>query len=176
MAKDLFATLDLNLLRTFIVLHQERNMRKASDRLFVSQPAISKALQRLRDHFGDELFVKIQGAMLPTPLANKLYPQIEMLFRTASDILRPVQFNPENIDQIFTLISTDYGLLSTIRPVLPKLIKVAPKLRLEIRPMVSANLKALQQGEIDFMLFSDDELPQDYYKVDLFVEHHICLK
>ncbi len=55
MAKDLFSTLDLNLLRTFIILHQERNMRRAAERLFVSQPAVSKALQRLRDHFEDEL-------------------------------------------------------------------------------------------------------------------------
>ncbi len=37
MAKDLFSTLDLNLLRTFIILHQERNMRRAAERLFVSQ-------------------------------------------------------------------------------------------------------------------------------------------
>lgn len=43
MAKDLFHTLDLNLLKTFMVLMQERNMRKASQRLFVSQPAISQA-------------------------------------------------------------------------------------------------------------------------------------
>ncbi|WP_230845176.1 LysR family transcriptional regulator, partial [Vibrio harveyi] len=42
MAKDLFSTLDLNLLRTFIILHQERNMRRAAERLFVSQPAVSK--------------------------------------------------------------------------------------------------------------------------------------
>lgn len=58
MAKDLFHTLDLNLLKTFMVLMQERNMRKASQRLFVSQPAISQALQKLRNHFDDELFVK----------------------------------------------------------------------------------------------------------------------
>ncbi|OJI49530.1 LysR family transcriptional regulator [Vibrio vulnificus] len=59
MAKDLFYSLDLNLLRTFMVLYQEKNMRKASKRLFVSQPAISQALQKLRHHFGDELFVKV---------------------------------------------------------------------------------------------------------------------
>ncbi|WP_306301651.1 LysR family transcriptional regulator [Vibrio halioticoli] len=44
MAKDRFNTLDLNLLKTFLVLSQELNMRKASERLFVSQPAISQAL------------------------------------------------------------------------------------------------------------------------------------
>lgn len=47
MAKDLFYSLDLNLLRTFLVLSQELNMRKASQRLFVSQPAISWQTQSL---------------------------------------------------------------------------------------------------------------------------------
>ncbi|GAM76858.1 transcriptional regulators [Vibrio ishigakensis] len=61
MAKDRFANLDLNLLRTFLVLSQELNMRKASVRLNVSQPAISQALQRLRHHFDDELFVKVRS-------------------------------------------------------------------------------------------------------------------
>ena len=58
MAKDLYTSLDLNLLRTFVILSQELNMRKASERLFVSQPAVSQALQKLRNHFNDDLFVK----------------------------------------------------------------------------------------------------------------------
>ncbi|MGR5543146.1 LysR family transcriptional regulator, partial [Vibrio campbellii] len=41
MAKDLFSKLDLNLLRTFLVINQELNMRKAAERLFISQPAVS---------------------------------------------------------------------------------------------------------------------------------------
>ena len=47
-------------------------MRKASERLFVSQPAISKALQRLRDHFDDELFVKTHHGLRATEHANML--------------------------------------------------------------------------------------------------------
>lgn len=73
MAKDRFANLDLNLLRTFLVLFQELNMRKASVRLNVSQPAISQALQRLRHHFDDELFVKVRsGLSLPLMPLNCL--------------------------------------------------------------------------------------------------------
>ncbi len=68
MTKDLFFTLDLNLLRTFLVLSQELNTRKAAERLFVTQPAISHALQRLRNHFNDELFVKSLNGLQATPL------------------------------------------------------------------------------------------------------------
>lgn len=83
-AKDLFANLDLNLLRTFIILHQERNMRKAAERLFVSQPAVSKALQRLRDHFSDELFVKTHTGLRATEYANKLADSIAPLMNDLS--------------------------------------------------------------------------------------------
>ena len=45
MARDLFATLDLNLLKTLSVLAQENNMRRAAERLYVTQPAVSQALK-----------------------------------------------------------------------------------------------------------------------------------
>ncbi len=70
MPNDRFSQLDLNLLRTFMILYQEQNMRKAAHRLKVSQPAVSKALQRLREHFGNELFVKTPTGYNPhtTPM------------------------------------------------------------------------------------------------------------
>lgn len=83
MAKDLFERLDLNLLKTFLVLSQELNMRKASQRLFVSQPAISQALQKLRNHFDDDLFVKAPHGLEATPfaiqLANSITPHLDGL-------------------------------------------------------------------------------------------------
>lgn len=48
MAKDLFANLDLNLLRTFIILNQERNMRKAAD--WNSNQSMSEKMIRMRGH------------------------------------------------------------------------------------------------------------------------------
>ncbi|UPQ87425.1 LysR family transcriptional regulator [Vibrio sinaloensis] len=83
MARDLFERLDLNLLKTFLVLSQELNMRKASQKLFVSQPAISQALQKLRNHFDDDLFVKAPHGLEATPfaiqLANSITPHLDGL-------------------------------------------------------------------------------------------------
>lgn len=73
---NLFQKLDLNLLRTFRVLLQERNARKTAERLFVTQPAISQALQKLRFHLDDELFVKVQGGLEPTPFALQVEEKI----------------------------------------------------------------------------------------------------
>ena len=72
MAKQFYNNLDLNLLRTFQIIFQEKNLQKASLRLHVSAPALSKSLNRLRDHFNDPLFVKVPQGLSPTPFAKDL--------------------------------------------------------------------------------------------------------
>ncbi|MDN3716621.1 LysR family transcriptional regulator [Vibrio breoganii] len=89
MAIDLFSKLDLNLIRIFLVLYQEKNMRKASNRLFIAQPAISKNLKKLRDHFNDDLFVKTPTGLKATEygeqLAISLTPIVEQLSDTVNN-------------------------------------------------------------------------------------------
>ncbi|SHI20750.1 LysR family transcriptional regulator [Ferrimonas marina] len=72
MAKDRFSNLDLNLLRTFQILAQEGNMRRAASRLHVTQPAVSHALQRLRHHFDDPLFTKTRQGLALTEFGQQL--------------------------------------------------------------------------------------------------------
>ncbi|KIE90190.1 putative transcriptional regulator [Actinobacillus pleuropneumoniae] len=62
-------TVDLNLLKAFDALLQERNVTKAAQRLSVTQPAMSAMLNRLRDSFGDPLFVRVQHGIEPTARA-----------------------------------------------------------------------------------------------------------
>ena len=59
MAKNRYMSMDLNALRTFVILYQEGNMRKATTKLHVSQPALSHTLSKLRETFDDDLFIKI---------------------------------------------------------------------------------------------------------------------
>ncbi|KIE96080.1 transcriptional regulator [Actinobacillus pleuropneumoniae] len=65
-------TVDLNLLKAFDALLQERNVTKAAQRLSVTQPAMSAMLNRLRDSFGDPLFVRVQHGIEPTARALAL--------------------------------------------------------------------------------------------------------
>ena len=98
MAKDLAANLDLNLLKTLLVIYQEQNLRKASERLFVTQPAVSHALQKLRLHFGDDLFTKTRTGLTPTPYADQLClelaPALDNLFTAVNT---NQEFNPAEI-------------------------------------------------------------------------------
>ncbi|WP_301668063.1 LysR family transcriptional regulator [Neisseria basseii] len=70
-------TLDLNLLKAFSVLMDERNVSKAAERLAITQPAMSGVLTRLRDNFDDPLFVRVQRGVVPTNRALELAPQVK---------------------------------------------------------------------------------------------------
>ena len=61
---------DLNLLVALQILLEERNVTRAAERLSVSQPALSKTLQKLRDAFEDELFTRTSHGLVPTPRAG----------------------------------------------------------------------------------------------------------
>jgi len=99
MKKDLYTRLDLNLLKIFLVLSQELNMRKASERLFVSQPAISQSLTKLRNHFDDELFVKVQQGLKATPFAEALAISITPhLDGLAFSVNHSFKFDPTTLD------------------------------------------------------------------------------
>jgi DNA-binding transcriptional LysR family regulator len=100
MARDRFATLDLNLLRTLSVLTQERNTRRAAERLFVTQPAVSQALKKLRHHFDDELFVRSASGLQATRFTEQLMDRVAPLLDELSDALNQGQdFDPANIDR-----------------------------------------------------------------------------
>lgn len=72
--------IDLNLLIPLHVLLQERHVTRSAQRLRASQPAISRALARLRKYFGDPLLIKSGGALILTARARDLAPQVERFF------------------------------------------------------------------------------------------------
>lgn len=79
--------LDLNLLRVFIVLLEKRNTRIAAESLALSQPAVSKALGRLRDYFDDELFTRIHSGLEPTPRALDLGRQLPQILDSLESVI-----------------------------------------------------------------------------------------
>lgn len=80
--------LDLNLLRVLDALFSQGSVSGAARTLGLTQPGVSIALRRLRDHFGDDLFVRQGGAMVPTALAEGLRePVLRTLATIQSEIL-----------------------------------------------------------------------------------------
>ncbi len=103
-----FNALDLNLLRVFDALVEERSVTRAGDRLGLTQSAISHALNRLRYVLEDELFVRGPDGMQPTPRATEMAPRLRQGLLHLQLALTPADFVPAQTDRRFTMICGEY--------------------------------------------------------------------
>lgn len=141
--------LDLNLLRIFLVLLETKNTRIAGERLSLSQPAVSKALGRLRDYFEDELFTRVHSGLKPTPRALQLSEKLPILMEELDEvILNSPSFDPAKYQGNITIamngfISNWFGARLCLA-----VIKDAPNAQVNIVNWGSQTLKKLLDGDM----------------------------
>ncbi|MEM6986555.1 MAG: LysR family transcriptional regulator, partial [Pseudomonadota bacterium] len=100
--------LDLNLLRVFHALAQERSVTRTAERLDLSQPAVSNALKRLRRELDDELFVRGRGGMVPTPRGESLAEAVsEALAQVETALVGGPDVDPSRIDETISIVCAD---------------------------------------------------------------------
>ena len=95
---------DLNLLLVFDAMMQEQQTSKAGQRIGMSQPAVSKALSRLRYHLKDDLFIRSPKGMSPTPLAMQMYGEVRSALQKLDGVLNPTAFDPATSDWEFRVV------------------------------------------------------------------------
>ncbi|RQP23174.1 LysR family transcriptional regulator [Piscinibacter terrae] len=126
-----FRKLDLNLLVVFIALLRERNVTRAAQRLFVGQPALSASLKRLREAFGDPLFVRTSHGMTPTPRALALGAAITPFLAGVRDALKhSATFDAAGSDRVFHVGLSDSLEIALMPALMQRLGKAAPGVRL----------------------------------------------
>ena len=135
--------LDLNLLRAFSVLLEERNVSRTAELLHVTQPTVSGMLSRLRSIFGDPLFVRTQHGLLPTPRAEALAPALRQLIADVQALVSPNEFDPQTSTVTLTLSVNDYMQSVLIVPLVANLRRSAPKMKLGIRNLEIAALSSM---------------------------------
>lgn len=169
---------DLNLLGIFVQVMREKNLSNAGKRLGLSQPAMSHALGRLRRDFNDPLFVRIPGGVVPTPLALKLYPQIEKITEAARIVYYgEEEFNPNKIQARIALATTDYFEQWILPKLIPVLEESAPKLTVISRPLLGELPKVeLEKGVYDLAIAGYfPEMTEGFLTQKLFEESFVCL-
>jgi len=125
--------LDLNLLTVFEAVYEERSQQKASERLYMSQPAISNAISRLRSLLDDKLFYG-NKTVQTTHRADELYPQVhQALSLIRAEILEKTHFDAPQTRRHFTIaISYASGFILG-SPILRRIETLAPGAKLIIR-------------------------------------------
>lgn len=124
-----FHKIDINLYPLFIAIFEQKSISKSAQLLCISQSAASHALQRLRQHLQDDLFVRAGSQMLPTPFAERMYPVIKnALFAIQSISLQKQSFDPSMVQTLKIAIHDE------IEPIiLPKLVEHFHQLNLEVQ-------------------------------------------
>ncbi|WED28819.1 LysR family transcriptional regulator [Vibrio sp. DW001] len=164
MKKDLFTSLDLNLLRTFLILSQELNMRKASERLFVSQPAISQSLAKLRHHFDDELFVKVQKGLQATPFAEALATSISPhMYGLANSVNNHLEFSPETLEKSVKIALSPVVLASLSGSLYQAFKKAAPNAIIDLVSWSGSTVEDLKRDNVYLAISYEIETPSEVY-------------
>lgn len=168
--------LDFNLLKALDALLDERSVTRTAQRLSLTQPAVSGMLTRLRDSFGDPLFVRAQHGLVPTPRALDLAAPVKALLAQIETLLHPAAFDPASASMTVTLAATDYALQAVVVPFLEQLRQLAPSIRVAIRPVQQAELhQQLERGEVDMALITPQTAPAGLHTETLFDEDYVCL-
>ncbi|RFA24697.1 LysR family transcriptional regulator [Alkalilimnicola ehrlichii] len=95
--------IDLNLFRVFDVVYRQRNLSRAGEELFISQSAVSHALSRLREQLDDPLFIREGKGVTPTPLADRLAPEIRAALGLFQQAVNQREFDPRRDIQHLTI-------------------------------------------------------------------------
>jgi DNA-binding transcriptional LysR family regulator len=156
---------DLNLLRVLDALLRERNVSRAAERLSLSQPAVSNALNRLRELLDDPLLVRVGRAMQPTPRALSLEVPIRDALQQIEHTLNAGDyFDPATSRQRFVIAVTDYVELICMPSLMARLASVAPGIQLAIQHLTpSLPAAALDDGELDLVLGRFVDVPTRFH-------------
>ncbi len=175
--------LDLNALLVFDALVEHRSVSKAAARLNVGQPALSAALARLREYFGDPLFVRSAGAMLPTELALSLAGPVRELLQQAETIAHTrASFDPASTARRFSIAVSDYTSTVLMPAVIALLAKEAPRVQLSLRATptpVNAEdqptTEALERRQYDFAVVPAGAHSERHRSEVLMVDDYRCI-
>jgi DNA-binding transcriptional LysR family regulator len=166
-----FAAFDLNLLRVFDAVMRERSVTRAGDRIGLSQPAVSSALNRLRHLLNDQLFVRRGNDMAPTPRAEALAePVREVMARLEAALGAEDRFDPRTAERTYTLLGADFFSTQVMPGLFRTMSGKAPGVRLRLLDSGHGDVgRLLLEDVIDAALEAPMELPDWVSRQPLFV-------
>lgn len=174
MAKMRFKGLDLNLLVAFDVLMATRSVSRSAEQLHLSQPAMSSALGRLRDYFGDDLLVQQGKRMFPTAYAESLMPMVHDVLRKVDAVITTsTTFDPTTSQRTFRIIASDYITAAVIAPLVRTLAVVAPQIKIEAVLPSDGSAELLTQGAFDLLITPEEFISPGQPAELLFEEQHV---
>ena len=169
---------NLNLLPVLLSIYDHGSVSAAARSLGMSQSAVSTALARLRDDYGDPLFHRAGHGMEPTTRMRALAgPLRESLARIDDTFAIDPGFDPGTTERAFTFAMTDLGEMVFMPKILRWVREHAP--RATVRSVAAAPSqieRGLETGEIDLAVgYFPDLREKSFLERHLFYHHFVCL-
>ena len=172
-----FRDIDLNLFVVLDALLRLRSVSKAALALGMSQSSVSQALKRLRDHFGDPLFLKVQQGVAPTDKALSLAEDAARFVAFAeAAMVGQGRFDPSTAQRTVVLGINDMAEVGVAAPLLERFRQLAPGCSLRTLDVRGENLKlGLANGDIDLTITGAVKPEGDVLQQKLFDHYFVVV-
>src|SRR5258706_472300 len=166
---------DLNLLITFAAIAEEKSVTAAASRLLLSQPAVSRALQRARAMFQDDLLVRSPHGFELTMRGRKILQELEGLLPKMEQLVAPNLFDPARERSHFRIPGHDNVCPARLPRLCRQYANGRYQVQFEFHPWQSGIAELVEHGQLDLILHIDDGLlPSHFQSERLYREDWIC--
>ncbi|BAI98847.1 LysR-family transcriptional regulator [Sphingobium indicum UT26S] len=164
-------------LTVFQALMRAKSVGVAAEMLDMPQPTLSRHLKQLREHFGNQLFVRTSRGLEPTSLAITAAPAVSQTLELYhSRLSGEPTFDPATSNRDFHIAASDVGHLLVLPRVLQWVRDLAPGVRFKAIPLGGEKLIArLETGEVDIAIGSFPALYAGVVEQTLFPEEYVCV-
>ncbi len=152
------SSVDLNLLPVLDALLRRRNVTRAALDVGLSQPAMSRALARLRDVLGDALLVRARGGLVLTPRAQTLAPRLATALAELKGLYTEPAFDPGQSTRTLSLATTDLHNVLLLPKIMARLAAEAPGLSVRVESLGPDIVERVESGAVD-LTFAVGNLP-----------------
>lgn len=165
------ARVDLNLLVSLDRLLEHASVTRAAAAVGVSQPAMTQALARIRELFGDPILVRARHGMTPTPFAERLRPRLTAVIRELGELLRPQTFDPATTRLTVRIEMDDASQLLLLPPLLAQLRARAPGMLILARsPSPEPPQGLLESQQLHLSIGGDRNFVGEFHRRQLGVD------
>jgi DNA-binding transcriptional LysR family regulator len=166
---------DLNLLIIFAVIAEERSVTKAAARLLLSQPAVSRALQRARAMFQDDILVRSSAGFELTLRGRKILQELEELLPKIEGVIMPSVFDPKREPSNFRISGPDNVCMALLPRLCRRYTAEGYKVNFDFLPWQADAAEMVERGKLDLILHIDDGLlPSHFSSEKLYREDWLC--
>lgn len=171
MRKVNLRTIDLNLLVIFDALLTAKNITRAAEEIGMSQPAMSRALGRLRALFDDPLLARTKKGYVLSPRAEELRGQLETALNNITGLITPTTFDPSTISDTFRIAMLDHPSFLILPSLLAQVDVLAPRLGINILSLHGDVFTKLADNSIDLAVSLFEDTPAGFYRQSLYDEN-----